>query len=104
MPRLRVPRSTRTMYGTVRPVVVVVVARSGGVLPTVYGLKQLFVGGGARGLRPGRAVGRTARFRPPAHFSPAPRLRWAVSAVGVIPLPLGARGSPSPATGSPCAA
>src|SRR5260370_41998755 len=59
MPRLRVPRSTRTMYGTVRPVVVVVVARSGGVLPTVYGLKQLFVGGGAGGLGSGRA------FEPP---------------------------------------
>ncbi len=43
------------MYGTVRPVVVVVVARSGGVLPTVYGLKQLFVGGGAGGLGSGSA-------------------------------------------------
>ena len=56
MPRLIVPRSTRTMYGTVMPVVVVVIARSAGVLPTVYGLKQLFAGGAAGGLGSGRAV------------------------------------------------
>ena len=56
MPRFMVPRSTRTMYGTVRPVVVVVVARSAGVLPTTYGLKQLFVGGAAGGFGSGSAV------------------------------------------------
>ncbi len=34
MPRLRVPRSTRTMYGTVTPVLVVVEATtSAGVVP-----------------------------------------------------------------------
>ena len=56
MPRLIVPRSTRTMYGTVRPAVVVVVARSAGALPGVYGLKQLLVGGGVGGLGSGSAV------------------------------------------------
>ena len=50
------PRSTRTMYGTVSPVVVVVIARSAGVLPSVYGLKQLFVGGAAGGLGSGSAL------------------------------------------------
>src|SRR5205814_36375 len=48
MPRLIVPRSTRTMYGTVSPAVVVVTARSAGALPGVYGLKQVVVGGGER--------------------------------------------------------
>ena len=56
MPRLIVPRSTRTMYGTVSPAVVVVVARSAGALPGVYGLKQLLVGGGAGGLGSGSPV------------------------------------------------
>ena len=56
MPRFIVPRSTRTMYGTVNPAVVVVMARSSGALPGVYGLKQLLVGGGAGGLGSGSAV------------------------------------------------
>ena len=56
MPRFIVPRSTRTMYGTVSPAVVVVVARSAGALPGVYGLKQLFVGGAAGGLGSGSAL------------------------------------------------
>src|SRR5439155_924194 len=47
MPRFKVPRSTRTMYGTVTPAVVVVVARSAGAVPGAYGLKQLLVGAGA---------------------------------------------------------
>src|SRR5215218_9282224 len=55
MPRFMVPRSTRTMYGTVRPCVVVVVARSPGVVPCVYGLKQLLAGGAAGGLGSGSA-------------------------------------------------
>ena len=56
MPRFIVPRSTRTMYGTVKPCVVVVVARSAGVVPGVYGLKQLLAGGAAGGLGSGSAV------------------------------------------------
>src|SRR5947207_1808647 len=56
MPRFKVPRSTRTMYGTVSPAVVVVILRSGGVVPGVYGLKQLFVGGEAGGLGSGSAL------------------------------------------------
>src|SRR5436190_997736 len=56
MPRFNVPRSTRTMYGTVSPAVVVVILRSGGVVPGVYGLKQLLVGGGAGGLGSGSAL------------------------------------------------
>src|SRR5438105_3882050 len=56
MPRFKVPRSTRTMYGTVTPAVVVVVARSAGAVPEVYGLKQLLVGAGVGGLGSGSAV------------------------------------------------
>ena len=56
MPRFNVPRSTRTMYGTVTPVVVVVMARSAGVVPGVYGLKQLFGFGTAGGLGSGSAA------------------------------------------------
>ena len=56
MPRFIVPRSTRTTYGTVTPVVVVVVARSAGDEPGVYGLKQLFAGGAAGGLGSGNAA------------------------------------------------
>ena len=38
MPRLSVPRSTRTMYGTVTPADVVVEAtEAAGVVPTTYG-------------------------------------------------------------------
>src|SRR5260370_31832 len=48
MPRFKVPRSTRTMYGTVTPAVVVGVARSAGVVPGGYGLKQLLGGAGKR--------------------------------------------------------
>ena len=55
MPRFIVPRSTRTMYGTV-PAVVVVIARSAGAEPGVYGLKQLFVGGAEGGLGSGNPV------------------------------------------------
>ena len=45
------------MYGTVSPVVVVVIARSvGGGLAGLYGLKQLFVGAAAGGLGSGSAV------------------------------------------------
>ena len=44
------------MYGTVSPAVDVVVARSSGTDPDVYGLKQLFVGGAAGGLGSGNAV------------------------------------------------
>src|SRR5439155_25004475 len=56
MPRFSVPRSTRTMYGTVRPCVVVVVARSDGEVPAVYGLKHAFAGGAAGGLGSGSAL------------------------------------------------
>jgi hypothetical protein len=44
------------MYGTVNPAVVVVMARSAGALPGVYGLKQLLVGGAAGGLGSGSAL------------------------------------------------
>jgi len=44
------------MYGTVTPAFVVVVARSAGVVPGVYGLKQLLVGCAAGGLGSGRAL------------------------------------------------
>jgi hypothetical protein len=44
------------MYGTVVPFVDVVIARSGGVTPTVYGLKQAFAGGGAGGLGSGNEL------------------------------------------------
>ena len=53
MPRLTVPRSTRTMYGSVTPASVVVVARSAGAGPTVYGLKHGFVGAGVGGFGSG---------------------------------------------------
>ncbi len=56
MPRLIVPRSTRTMYGTVMPFVDVAIARSAGVMPTVYGLKQAFAGGTAGGFGSGNEL------------------------------------------------
>ena len=46
MPRLSVPRSTRTTYGTVMPVSVVVMARSAGAVAVgSNGLKQPLAGG-----------------------------------------------------------
>src|SRR5258705_13911944 len=45
MPRLRVPRSTRTMYGTVTPCDVVVDAtEAAGVVPVTYGWKHELAG------------------------------------------------------------
>src|SRR5258708_1496000 len=45
MPRLRVPRSTRTMYGTVTPCDVVVDATgAAGVVPVTYGWKHELAG------------------------------------------------------------
>src|SRR5436309_14806882 len=51
MPRLIVPRSTRTMYGTVRPCVVVVLATSAALVVTgSYGCKQELAGVVGAGL------------------------------------------------------
>ena len=45
MPRFIVPRSTRTMYGTVTPLLVVVDATdAAGVVPTTYGCRHEFAG------------------------------------------------------------
>jgi hypothetical protein len=44
------------MYGTVMPFVDVAIARSAGVMPTVYGLKQAFAGGTAGGFGSGNEL------------------------------------------------
>src|SRR5262245_32554132 len=54
MPRFRVPRSTRTMYGTVSPASVVVIRRSaGGAAAGLYAFQQLLAGGAVGGFGSG---------------------------------------------------
>src|SRR2546422_505524 len=68
MPRLIVPRSTRTMYGTVRPCVVVVLATSAALVVTgSYGCKQELAG--VVGAGEGWGVGGGRRLPPAVAFA-----------------------------------
>src|SRR5258706_8949973 len=88
MPRFKVPRSTRTMYGTVTPAVVVVIARSAGVVPGGYGLKQLLVGAGAGGLGSRSAVEQPPVVVREKSFYSGAVLHCASTAKGVKPPPV----------------
>ena len=60
MPRFRVPRSTRTMYGTIAPAALGIIAMSEGGAAGSNGLKQPLVGGAVGGLGSGRASAQPA--------------------------------------------